>query len=227
MTSLTMPKKVAVGLLAVLAVTAVAVGGYYTWLITPPGMPDSPEDALATIASARYERLPEYRKQDYLDRTAELMRSMPEEQRRDLFRRMRTDETVRQALREVRQDQQIKRLREWAQADPNERRRLIDEMIEQQEQMRQRFEEMRRQRQADREAAGESAGPRGERDGDGPRGDDDRPRRDPRQRIQRRIEEGNPQTMAWRMEMREAVSERRRELGLPDSSFGGRGGGRR
>jgi len=215
MTSLTMPRKIAVALLVVLAVTAVAVGGYYTWLITPPGMPETPERALSTIASARYERLPDYRKRDYLDRTAELMRSMPDEQRRDLFQRMRTDESVRQALREVREDQQIRRIREWAGADPNERRRLIDEMIDEQEDRRHRMEQYRRQRQD----AGGNAADRQDRRGDGNRSN-------PRDRIQRRIEEGNPQTMAWRMEMRDAIVERRRERGLPDSPWGG-GGGRR
>jgi len=226
MTSISMPRKIAVGLLATLALAAVAFGGYYTWLITPPSIPETPEQALSTIASPRYDRLPDYRKQDYLDRTAELMQSMPEEQRRDLFRQMRTDESVRDALREVRQDQAIKRIREWAKADPTERRRLIDETIKEQEQMRERFDEWRRQRQAEREAAGESGQRESRAEGEGRRegGDGERQRRDPRERIQRRIEEGNPQTMAWRSEMRQAISERRRELGLPEQAgWGGRG----
>jgi hypothetical protein len=221
MTSLTMSKRLAVGFLLVLAMLAVVAGIYYTWLITPPGMPETPEDALSTIASARYERLPDYRKQDYLDRTAELMQTMPDEQRRDLFRKMRTDEDVRQALREVREDQTVKRVREWAEADPKARKKLIDETIREQEEMRKRFEEWRQQRAEER--ASEASRPEGERRSEGERRadgerrpDGERRRGNPREHIQRRIEEGNPQMMAWRMEMREAINERRKELGLSE-----------
>jgi len=211
MTSLTLSRKLAVGVLVVLAVSAVAAGAYYTWLITPPGMPETPEAALSVIASARYERLPDYRKREYLDRTAEMMKSMPDEHRRDLFRRMRTDETVRQALREVREDQAVKRIREWANAGPDERRKLIDQMIREQEQMRAEREQERAQR------GDEPGGERGsEREGR---------RESSRDRMHRRIEEGNPQTMAWRMEMRDAINQRRQELGLPEAT--GLGGRRR
>lgn len=231
MTSLTMPKKLALGFLVVLAIAAVGGGAYYTWLITPPGMPETPEDALSTIASARYERLPDYRKQDYLDRTAELMQTMPDEQRRNLFRKMRTDEDVRQALREVREDQEVKRIREWAKADPKARKKLIDEAIREQEEMRKRFAEWRQRRAEQR--ANEASRPEGERQPEGERrtdgdrrSDGDRRRGNPREHIQRRIEEGNPQMMAWRMEMHEAIRERRKELGLPEAS-GPFGRGRR
>ncbi len=202
MRQLSISRRGIVGLAAGGSILLLAGGIYLAWLITPPGLPQTPAEALRTIASARYERLPDYRRREYLDATARLMRDMAPEQRRELFQRMRTDEEVRSALREVRENQMMQRMVELAALPEAERAARIREMVE-------RFRARRPPSDGDRP-------PRTRGDG-GEAGPTDRGRRwDPgrmRERIEGWIQEGNPQTRALMMEMRRAMREAREESG--------------
>ena len=191
---------------------AVLTGGlYYAWLITPPPMPETAEEGLATIGSSRYQRLPEYRKAEYLTRTRELMGNLSDEQRRAMFERRRTDESIRDSMREVRRDMMRQRIVEFARAAPHERKKILDQAIDMQEAMRQRMDNRPRPERT----RGEGGGDRSNR---GDRGDRRGRMRD---HIQNRIEQGNPQMGAMRMEFFKEMRERREERGLPNRGPGG------
>lgn len=221
-----MSRKVAVGVLAGASAAVLASGIYYWWLNTPPTLPTTMEDGLSTIGTARYENMPEERKQQYLQHTAELMRDLPDHQRHEIYQRFRVDEKARHAMRQVRESQRLDVFRRIAKADPAERERIVQQMREEAAMRMQEFREQMAQRRAEREAAGEDPDRprRGEdaaqaSDAQGQRGE--RRRRsdaERRERAQNRIETGNPQRFALMMEMRELFGWR---------GFGGRSGDRR
>ncbi len=209
---ITMPRRVAVGLLVVVAATVLAGGVYWAWLTTPPNLPQTVEQGLNTIGGARFERLPADRKSEYIQHTATLMRQMDDDQRRELFDRFRTEDKTRDAMRAIREDESIRRLRELANADPTERQRLLDQMKAERDQRRQEF----RRRMAEREAqAGLSAEGGGDRR-EGERGGwRDMTPEQRRARIQQHIETGNPQNRALRHELREATGDEPGPPGRP------------
>lgn len=180
-----------------LAVLVLAGGIYVAWMFTPLSLPMTAEEGAANIGSARFQRMPEYRQEEYVRRTFELARSLPPDQRRDIMQNVNRDE-----MREIMDRRIVERTRELAKTPPEERvmpwgrpgggppggrlgggegdRRAED-----------RGE--RPQRSSDDAGAerSERAG------GEGDRGDGDRPRGDPahrQERFQRMIQEGNAQT---------------------------------
>ncbi len=197
------PRKIVlVTVLVVAAVATLAVGGYYTWLISPPPLPQTPDDVLAVIGSARYERLPDYRKQQYLTEAERLMRDMPDEQRQQWMQKVRGDEGARDAMRQVWRQMMTQRAIEFARADPARRAEILDEDMARMEQMRQRRNQMR----------GENNG--GDQNTGGGRGGRPGPNRaDFRDHIEERFQHGNPQINALIGEYHRARRQRREQAG--------------
>lgn len=164
-------------------------------------MPQSPEEALQIIASARFERMPDYRKSEYLEQVRRLIEDVPHGQRTELFERARTDESARQALRQVRHQAMVQRVVEFAKASPQDRPRLLDEALDEME--------ARRERRPDRTHRGD--GP--SHGNDGSHGSDDDRRARFRQHFQKRFEDGNPQINSLIGEYHRALRERRGRRG--------------
>lgn len=190
----TLRKKLLVGLLVVLAGASVAGGSYYAWLINPPPMPQSPEQALATIGSKRYQRMPDYRQREYLDQAQRLFDELPQAQRMELFEQARTDPQVRQSMRQVRQQMMVQRAVEFARADPEARTQMLDEQIDRWEEMRANWS--RRNRNSDGDRRRRHHGP------------------EFRQRMMERFEHGNPQINSLIGEYFRAMRQRRAERGM-------------
>ena len=88
-------KKRAVGVsLGVVALAAIGVGVWVWFSGRPPALPTSAGEAVAVIGSARFDRLDEARKRQYLAEAARLLQGVPEDERRALFE----DEATRDAL---------------------------------------------------------------------------------------------------------------------------------
>jgi hypothetical protein len=212
-------KKILVVALILVGVGTLSGGVYYTWLITPPGPPKTAQEAMKTIGSARYERMPEYRKQEYLEQAQKLFHEMPEDQRRALWQNGEQNPAVHQAMREMHENAMNKRMEDFAKATPEQRTKMLDEIIDQMEK------------------GGRGRGPWGGRPGGpgagpgsppGPQAAGANPqghrpggpghRHDPgrmKNRIKRMAEQGNPQRAALRTEFFRAIQERRKQRGLP------------
>jgi len=189
-------KKIVVCGLMALGVCTLAGGAYATWLMIPPPLPQTPQQALRTIGTGRYERMPDYRKAEYLDQARRLLDEVPPEQRRELFQQARTDENVRQALGRVRQHERVQRALTFANANPDERVQLLDDAID-------RMEERRARMRANRPDASR-------RDRSGSEGREDRRSRG-RERFLARFEHGNPQINSLIGEYHRAMRQRRQE----------------
>ncbi|MEM9373233.1 MAG: hypothetical protein AAGA55_06280 [Planctomycetota bacterium] len=91
-------KRLIVGVAATtLAVAAVGLGGWYAISSRPPGLPTSAEEAMAVMASDRFDRLSEARQRQYATEAARLLRELDAEQRMALMR----DGANEQARREL------------------------------------------------------------------------------------------------------------------------------
>lgn len=186
----TLKKKILIGLLVVAGAASLVGGSYYTWLLNPPKLPKTAAEGLALIGSARYERMPDYRKAEYLDRTAQLMQELRPEEHQELRSDLNPGD-----LRQFWQQRMMQRVLEFANADPQHRNRLLDEAIAQSGRWRGQH--------------------RGRSEGND---EQDRTRRQGvfRSRMQEHIQKGNPQTGALMGEYFRAVRQRRRERGIED-----------
>ncbi|MFA5864738.1 MAG: hypothetical protein WC975_08625 [Phycisphaerae bacterium] len=221
-----MSKKQKIGLTVLLTVVGVSVltaGIYYTWLITPLGPPKTAAEGVKTLTSARFKRLPEYRKIAYMEQTQNLVSKLPENQRHDIFRQMGNNEASRNAMREAMMAMMTKQAVDYAKAPPADRLKILDAAIDREEQMRSRRGQ---RRPRDNTTAGERPGRPGGQGignpgGPGP-GGPGRPGgqgggRGPgnfRARMQQMAEHGNPQQMALMVEFRHAMQQRRAQRGL-------------
>ena len=217
-------KKVLVSLLALIAMGVLAGGVYATWLMTPPGMPTTPEEAAALIKSPRFQRLSAERKADYMERMRELMEGMTDDQRQALFEQYRGDREFFEARREVMTEMMNQRAREFAVADPATRLAILDETLQRLESAR-GFGRPRGREGGDRRERGERPEMTEEQRAEMQQ------RREERmaQRVnemQERAATGNPQDAALRTEFRNALRARAQQLGI-ELRRGGRGGGRR
>jgi hypothetical protein len=103
-------KRAAVGVAAaLLAIAAVSGGGYLAWQHRPVSLPASAEEAIAVISSGRIDRLPPDRQTQYYAEAARLLRDVPREQWREVFR-----EEDREAIGRVFQEQMEENLRQIA-----------------------------------------------------------------------------------------------------------------
>ena len=83
----------------VVAVGAITGGVWTASAFSTPGLPATAEEALAVLGSPRFERMSAGRKSAYAEEAGRLLRELPEESRRDMFR----DEEQRQAMRALMQ----------------------------------------------------------------------------------------------------------------------------
>jgi len=218
-------KKLLIVVLILVGAGTLSGGIYYTWLITPPGPPKTAQEAMKTIGSARFERLPDYRKQEYMEQARKLFDAMPEDQRRQLWQNGQQNEAFRNEMRAMRENAMDQRMTDFASATPEERTKILDQMIDMQEKGgwgRPGGGPPRGQGQGGQPTANapQGQGPQGGHRG-GPGG-----RHDPgrmRNRIKRMAERGNPQRAGLRTEFFKALNERRAQRGLPPF---GRGPGR-
>ena len=185
-------------LLLPLAVASVTLGIYFTWRATPPALPETMDDALALVRSSRYQRLPEYRRREYLSHIHGLMEGLDEEQRQIMREAARDDPLLREALGQARRHEMMERTKDYARATPDEQLKILDAMI-------------------DRMEAGRRGRPEGQRrgaDGRPPSGDGGSRRQRAQERIKQRIEQGNPQHMALIGEFFRALRARREARGI-------------
>lgn len=193
-------KKVATAIVCLmLALGAMAYAGYYTWLTGIPPMPQTAEEAARLMKDPRFTRLPETRKEEYMQVVRTVMNATPREERREAFRAFASDPAARQNMREMMQHQMEQRILSFAKASKEERKKTLDQMIDQMEAMR----ALMPSRPAN------ANGPGGA-DGGGPRGP-----RDPQSRVKGFMEHGNPQMGALAMQFMQALDNRRQERGLP------------
>lgn len=224
-----MTKKQKIGLSVLLSVAGISVltgGIYYTWLITPPGPPKTAQEGVKTMGSARFARLPDYRKSAYMEQTRELIGKLPEDQRRDLFRQIRDDDAARREMERGFRAMMTKQVMDFAKASPADQVKLLDAAIDREEQMRAMWGGRRgpdgpRDGNAGIGRPGGPGGPPGQGPGRGGPGGPDRGNR--RARMHQMIEQGNPQHFALMRQFRQAMEMRRAQRGLPAHPWGGRG----
>lgn len=206
-------KIILISVLVPVAVVSIVAGSYRAWLATPPALPQSAEEAIATIGSPRFERMPDYRKREYVEQARRLMRDLPEDERTKMRQSLRSDPNVRDAMGQVMRQMMVERATAFARAAPADRARLLDEAID----------EMTRRRAGreggSRERLGRSGGGAGSGGGGGggrPPRDDNRDgrRAQMQQRMMQFIQKGNPQTSALIGEYFRALRQRREERGL-------------
>ncbi|RMH30390.1 MAG: hypothetical protein D6693_00570 [Planctomycetota bacterium] len=117
-------KKIAVACASVgVALAALAGGASYHQLTRPPALPTTADEALAVLASDRFDRLDEERQRQYAAEAGRLLRALPPDQRRALAR----DEANREALAKTMQEMFDEVARRFARgqepsAPPQERR---------------------------------------------------------------------------------------------------------
>jgi hypothetical protein len=180
-----------VGVLGVVAAAVLSGGIYLTWLWTAPPIPQTMDDAIALLASPRYQRLTEQQRRPYIDQMQKLGRELSAEEKRALRDRMKDDETLRRSGREIGTEWMLERAREFAKADDFQRKQMLDRIIGMQE----------------------MASNRGQRAGGPPR--DGKARAEHDAWMRDRIEHGDPQRQAYVGEFWKALRQRRAELGLP------------
>ncbi|MEM6550898.1 MAG: hypothetical protein AAF750_01990 [Planctomycetota bacterium] len=186
-------KRILAGGLIALAVASLTGAGYYFWMVSPPPMPDTIEEARAVMVSDRYARLPEERKRAYQERFVQIVRELPEQERDQVFAQMREDPEFRDAAREARRAEMIARIREWWEAPVDQRDAIMDRQLAEQA-----------GRRGGRPGGGGGGGGGGDRPQrpDDTRTDEQREadRAERRNRLRERIEDsfsnGNPQEQA-------------------------------
>jgi len=183
-------KRILIGLLIVIGSASLACGAYFTWLMTPLQFPKTAADGVALISSRRFERMPEYRKAEYLERTTQLMRDLKPEARKALRSQLKPSN-----FRQFFQQMMIQRALKLANADPQQRNHMLDEAINQ---------------------WGRWRGHRRSRPDDIAEQERDRRQGAFRHRMQEHIQEGNSQTGALIGEYFRAIRQRRKERGIEE-----------
>ena len=119
-------KRTVVYILVISGISTLGWGGYQAMQQLPPPWPTTPEEALAVIDSSRYDRLPEYRQREYRIQAGILLKKMPQEKRREIFR---SNNQMHGKLREVFREQMVQKAIDFANADLQQREVLIDMAI--------------------------------------------------------------------------------------------------
>lgn len=111
-------KKAIVGAVtAIVAVSAVSGGVWWTISNQPPRMPRSADEAITILASSQFDRLDEERQRQYAAEAGRLLRDLSPEDRRAMFE----DEANREALRKIREDRFDEIVRRFARGEEMER----------------------------------------------------------------------------------------------------------
>ena len=87
-------KRLAASAAIILGVGAISGGLWAASAFSTPGLPGTAEEALAVLGSSKFERMSADRKSAYAEEAGRLLRDLPEESRRDMFR----DEEQRKAM---------------------------------------------------------------------------------------------------------------------------------
>lgn len=181
-------------LLPLLAITALAFGGYQAWLRTPPAMPETADDVEALFENPRYKRLSKVEKRPYQERMNEMWGSLSKEDRKRLGKRLKDNPDARRQAFEQGMRAMYKTM--FLQQDEAQRNAMLDVIINQMESA-----EGKRRRQADLAARDTPEGK--EREAEAQR------------RMFEWLDKGDPQTMGYGSEFFKKLQERREERGLP------------
>jgi hypothetical protein len=149
-------KTILITALGVLAPVVLISGLYYAYLITPPPMPETFDQAVDTMESARFKRLPDYRKAEYAGQARRLFGELPPERQEEIRKQMGDDETMGKVAREMQRGRAAEVHKKYSQASRADRFKMLDEQIDQQEAERARREQAAReapQRPSPRERA--------------------------------------------------------------------------
>lgn len=199
----TQRKVIFASLLVVAAMGTLSWGLYLNWVNTPPPMPTTAEQALATLDTPQFKQMPEYRQREYYAQANRLVSALPTEQRKALFDKMRTEESTRESMGNMAREAMVQRALEFASARPEDRTKLIDKAIDEMEAMRKAF--------GPPPGTGGDAGKSAEGKGPGPM------KMDPskmKSHIQDRIQHGNPQTGNLMAEYFRAMQARMAQRGI-------------
>jgi hypothetical protein len=200
--SMTSPAKIkrwlGAGLLAMVAVAALAGGGYYVWLTTPPPMPATLEEAVDLLQSPRYLRLPENRRFDYMKEAARLFDEAPSKDKREVMKLVRNNAQAREAFGKAMQDRFLMEVNNYVHADAFGRQVMVDRVIA----MQRMFESRLQQR------------PKKEGDEARRQARQDRHREEFMRTYQQQIQHGSPQNQAYAGEFFKAIMDRRVQMGL-------------
>lgn len=202
-------KTILASLLAVTAAGVLAGGWYYTWLLKPPPMPRDIDEALAVLKSPRYQRLPDSRREPYLEKTREIFEAMSPDQRAQIRKTIEGDPEARKAVQQAMEDRMYQMARNYVTADADKRRLMVNQFVAMME-LGQRFgrglgPSTQPATQAKERTPEEQA--------------EEKARRDQRRnefvkRMQEQVEKGNPQKQQYVTEFFKAIRDRRAELGL-------------
>ncbi len=95
----TKTKRIVIAVSVIVAVGAISGGLWAASAFSTPGLPNTAEEALAVMASPKFDRMSSERKSAYAEQAANLLRDLPEDDRRAIFR----DEETRDAMRALMQ----------------------------------------------------------------------------------------------------------------------------
>lgn len=189
-----MNHKVKLIILPVLAIAALAFGGYQAWLRTAPPMPETADDVDRLLSSPRYTRLSNAEKRPYQERMNEMWGGLSKEDRKWLGEQLEDNPEARQDAFEQGMRTMYKTM--IVQQDEAARNVMLDMIINQMESA-----EGKKRRQEDLAAR------------DTPEGQEREAEQ--RQRMFDWLDKGDPQTMGYGSEFFKLLQERRQERGLP------------
>jgi len=118
-----------VSLLCVVGAGVLIGGGYYAWISRPVSMPETIDEAVSVINSARFSRLPDYRQEEYLQRARRLMRDsdMDRAKRREYWQAIGGNEEARETMARMMQQRMIDRALELSKMTPEQRAAMMDQ----------------------------------------------------------------------------------------------------
>jgi len=187
-------KKLKLIVLPVVALAALAFGGYQAWLRTPPPMPETVDDVERLLDSERYARLSNTEKRPYQERMNEMWGGLDKDDRKRLGERLKDNPQARQEAFE----QGLRTLYKTmiVQQDQAARNAILDMIINRMESAEGR--QRRREGQAARNT------PEGrERE------------QEARRKMFEWMDKGDLQTMGYGSEFFKLMQDRRKERGLP------------
>lgn len=116
-------KRIVMSVVMAGSIAVLAGGAYFAWLLTPPALPTTSEEAIAVAKSPRFQRLSKEAKQPYYDVIREQF-GMD----RELRQVWREDEELRDAARDMFRQQMEAFSKAWMLAGPEQRAAMTAEM---------------------------------------------------------------------------------------------------
>ncbi|QQE12105.1 hypothetical protein JD969_01120 [Planctomycetota bacterium] len=208
-------KKIVACLMVVLALSALGGGAYVTWAMIPLSMPQTAEEGLAMMSSARFRWMSEERKRQYQQRLGELVDKLDDKQRVDLMKANLGDRKFRREMFAGMKRMAEERAKSFATAAPEQRLVMLDEDIDRIMAMKARFEGMKGM-------FGGMKRPELSEE------EKEKRRAEMQEKVQTRVQDmtetGNPQTQAVMFEYSTAIQVRMKQRGLDGGIWGGKGG---